>query len=75
VLRRIFEPKRDKINKSLVTCALRPMYVIRKIMSRMRCAGHVARMGEDGLVVVTLYSSKRDVSDVLEIAFMFRVEE
>jgi hypothetical protein len=54
VLRRIFGPKRDEVTggwRKLHNEELRDLYsspsIIRMIKSRrMRCAGHVARMGE-----------------------------
>jgi hypothetical protein len=55
VLRRIFSPKRDEVTGKwwkLHNEELHILYsfqnIIRKIKSRiMRCAGHVARMGEE----------------------------
>jgi hypothetical protein len=50
VLRRIFGPKRDEVTgewRKLHNKELHDLYIIRLIKSRMRWAGHVARMGEN----------------------------
>jgi hypothetical protein len=55
VLRRVFGPKRDEVTvelRKLHNEELKDLYslpnIVRVVKSRrMRCAGHVARMGED----------------------------
>ena len=53
VMRRVFEPKRDEVTgewRKLHNKELRDLYslpnIVRGVKSRMRWAGHVARMGE-----------------------------
>jgi len=68
VLRRIFGPRRDEVTgewRKLHNEELNDLYfspnIVRVIKSRrMRWAGHVARMGEDGGCIGSLWGNRRE---------------
>jgi hypothetical protein len=68
VLRRIFGPKRDEVTgkwRKLRNKELRDLYpspnIIRIIKSRrMRCAGHVERMGRRGTLIDYWWESQKE---------------
>jgi hypothetical protein len=65
VLRRIFEPKRDEVTgdwRKLHNEELHNLYSSpnRMIKSRMRWAGHVARMGRRGMHIGYWWESQKE---------------
>jgi hypothetical protein len=68
VLRRIFEPKRNEVTGGWIKLhneELRNLYsslnIIRMFMSRrMRCAGHVARMGRIEMYIRYWWESQKE---------------
>jgi hypothetical protein len=70
VLRRIFAPKRDEVTggwRKLQSEGLRDLYTSPSIIGmiksrRMRCAGHVARMGRRGMHLVYWCKNQKKIA-------------